>query len=203
MTKRAAYFAVAIEALFIWAVLHGAIKDFLYLHTWVLAILAALPGLAIPFAQTLIAKKELEHSEERNQQLKRIGDLTEELGAERNKYLAVVSASAARLANTKANRNADKLRRVEGVILSHGIPPCMVWSSPGTKPVPCGVAKVTEDTAYFYLESYRTDAVVLLTPVSLGEMEVTESNVSDKFLVHVNKDAWREPIQDRENWVKR
>jgi hypothetical protein len=118
--KRVFAIAAVVEMLIVAALFHSDIKDFLWTHPWWLGILAALPGIAVP----VLAWFELGHSAEANDLRaqanglrseaihlqERIGEVTAERDAERNKHLGQIASNTARPV-TLAERNADLLRK--------------------------------------------------------------------------------------------
>ena len=118
--KRVLAIAAVVEMLFVVLLLHSDIKDFLSAHPWWLGILAALPGIAVP----VLAWFELGHSaeantlraeanglrSEANHLQNRIGEITAELDAERNKHLGQIAENTKRQV-TQDEKNAETLRK--------------------------------------------------------------------------------------------
>ncbi|MGB6874476.1 MAG: hypothetical protein WBD87_00445 [Candidatus Acidiferrales bacterium] len=111
--KRAFVIVVVVDLFFVLALLHSAIKDFLWAHPWWHSFLVAVPAIALP----VLAYFELRHSgeantlrSEANNLRRQIGSLTAELDAERNRHLGQIARNIEKPA-TQADRNANTLRK--------------------------------------------------------------------------------------------
>ena len=118
--KRAFAIAVVVELVFIIALFHSGIRDFLWAHPWWHSFLVAIPVIAVPIlawfelrhsgeANTLRAEAN-EHRAEANRLRDRIVELTNELDTERNRHLQQIADNTKRPV-TLAEKNAETLRK--------------------------------------------------------------------------------------------
>lgn len=85
------------------------IKDFLFIHPWLQAFLAATPGIA----SAILAGFDLQHSREANEHRRRANELQERLDAERNEHLEQIAANTKR-PPSEAENNARTLKKYIG-----------------------------------------------------------------------------------------
>lgn len=111
--RRALAIAVGIDLLFLAVVFYTPLKDFLYVHTWVLSALAAAPGIAIAFLELL-------HSGEANNLRREANEFRDEANTQRGEANAQrerANEALSRIADhtkrppTKAEKTAERLQR--------------------------------------------------------------------------------------------
>lgn len=109
--KKAVAIAVVVELLLLAVVFQTALKDFLYVHPWLLGILTAAPGIVIAFLELL-------HSGEANRLRREANDLRDEANVqhrEANEWRERANEALGRIAEhtkrqpTKADKNAERL----------------------------------------------------------------------------------------------
>jgi hypothetical protein len=74
--KKALVIGAGIDLLILAVIFHTPLKDFLYVHPWLLSVLAAIPALAIPFLELL-------HSHEANELRRQANQLRDEANEQR------------------------------------------------------------------------------------------------------------------------
>jgi len=125
--NRALVIAACVFSLFLAIAFYTPLKDFLYVHTWLLSTLAAAPGLIIPALELRHSHEANKLREEANRQRENANILLEEANKherEANKYREEANVQRARANEalgqiavsvktplSKAERNAEKLRK--------------------------------------------------------------------------------------------
>src|SRR5215813_11203169 len=103
--KRALVIAVAVELLFLAIVFYTPIKDFLYVHPWLLSVLAAAPGITIAFLEVM-------HSKETNDLRREANDQRRDANTWREKANQALNRIAENTQQqpSAADKNAERLQ---------------------------------------------------------------------------------------------
>lgn len=158
--KRLVILASIVILLVLAAVLHTSIKNFLWVHPWLVSILTGLPAIAL-------ALMELVHSRETNHLRAEANRLRRELDSERNKHLGQIAKNTERPL-TQAERNTETLRKhlKAKVVVSEG------QANWGSTPE---VVEVSDDNivTLFTPRDYSSSAAWCVQ-VHCGNLEITE-----------------------------
>jgi hypothetical protein len=104
--KRVFAIAAVVDLVFVAVVLYTPIKDFLWLHPWLLSVLAAAPGLVLTWL-------EVSHSGEANRLRREANEFRSEANTQRERANEALGriADHTKRTPTKAERTAEKLRQ--------------------------------------------------------------------------------------------
>jgi hypothetical protein len=176
--KRALAIAAIADLLFLALALYTRIKDFLFVHQWLLSALAAAPAL-------VIAGLELRHSGEANRLRQEANQFRDEANAERreanaqrqraNEALAQIATHTKR-APTKSERNAERLQRYLGAKAKIVNADGSEWGNAAE------IVEIKDEVATLFVPASFSSSSAWATHAQCEDLEIIETPVGSAAL---------------------
>jgi|GEM_PF-2086609 hypothetical protein len=158
--KRVVIIASVAVLLLLGILLHTSIKNYLWVHPWLLSALTGIPAIAL-------ALVELGHSREANLLRSEANRLKGELDTERNKHLEQIAENTKRSV-TQAERNAETLRK-------HLRAQVTVSEGDGNWPTAPEIVEVSEDNIVtLFTPSNYSSSSASCVKVRCEDLEITD-----------------------------
>jgi hypothetical protein len=225
--KRPLVIAVVAELLGVAAVLHSAIKDFLFLHPWLLSTLCALPALVLAFAEATHSRKANRLQEEANDLQRRLITVQENADKfyeqannyredankhreeanryreEANKERARANKALGRIADhtkrepTKAERTAERLRKHLRAKVQ------VVNADDSSWGTPAEIVEIKDDVVTLFSPAGFSSSAANAVQVHCDNLEITERSGGSLMLKILKRHGTTEHLGEIKSWEQR